>query len=53
VTVFWWFCRNIHEELLWSIKEGHPLQTMHEEPINCGLKKENLESYLLHHMETT
>jgi hypothetical protein len=41
------------KKLLWSIKEGHPLQTMHEEPINFRMKKENVESYLHHCMETT
>jgi hypothetical protein len=37
----------------WSTEEVHPLQKMHKEPIDFRLKKENLESYLLHHMETT
>jgi hypothetical protein len=41
------------KKLLWSIEEGQALQTMHEEPMNFRLKKENLESYLLHCMETT
>jgi hypothetical protein len=41
------------KKLLWSIEEGHPLQTVHEEPINFRLKKENLKSYLLHRLETT
>jgi len=36
-----------------STEEGHPLQTIHKEPINFRLKKEHLESYLLHCMETT
>jgi hypothetical protein len=32
----------------WSTEEGHPVQTMHKEPINFRLKEELLESYLLH-----